>query len=111
MLEIFMGMKNFLLCFYYYHYLRNPNFLLLKVPCFNLAVKFSATNLLNSGAVIYLLWSGVLFSTAVRAAVVAKLVILGTSILTSFILALRIVLVAKLVISGILSSLSLILAL
>ena len=47
---------------------------------------------------------GILFSTAVRALVVAKLVILGISPLTSFILALRVVLVAKLVISGILSS-------
>ena len=37
---------------------------------------------------------------------VAKLVLLGISFLTSFILALRVVLVAKLVILGILSSLS-----
>ena len=48
-----------------------------------------------------LLWLGVLFSTAVKAVIVAKLVILGISPLTSFILALRVVLVAKLVISGI----------
>ena len=54
---------------------------------------------------------GVLFSTAVRTVVVAKLVILGILFLTSFILALRVVLVAKLVISGILSSIFLILAL
>ena len=54
---------------------------------------------------------GVLFSTAVRALVLAKLVILGISLLTSFILALRVVLVAKLVISGILSSICFILAL
>ena len=40
---------------------------------------------------------GTLFSTAVRAVVVPKLVILGISFLTSSILALRIVLVAKLV--------------
>ena len=51
------------------------------------------------------------FILALRAAVVAKLVILGISPLTSFILALRVVLVAKLVISGILSSIFLILAL
>ena len=38
----------------------------------------------------------VLFSTAVRAAVVAKLAILGISFLISFILALRVVLVGKL---------------
>ena len=42
-----------------------------------------------------------MFWTAVRAAVVAKLVLLGISPLTSLILALRIVLVAKLVVSGI----------
>ena len=58
-----------------------------------------------------LLTLGILFSTAVRALVVAKLVILGISPLTSFILALRVVLVAKLVISGILSSIFFILAL
>ena len=58
-----------------------------------------------------LLTLGILFSTAVRALVVAKLVILGISPLTSFILALREELVAKLVISGILSSICLILAL
>ena len=58
-----------------------------------------------------LLWSGVLFSTAIRAAVVARLVILGILFLTSFILALRVVLVAKLTILGVLSSISLILAL
>ena len=99
---------------------------------FNVAVNFSAVNLLNSGVKIYLLWSRILFSTAVKAAVVAKLVIsgllfltlfilalreavvaksviLGISFLISFILALRVVLVAKLVISGFLSSVSLIL--
>ena len=52
---------------------------------------------------------GVLFSTVVRAVVVVKLVILGMSSLTPFILALRVVLVAKLIISGILSSIFLIL--
>ena len=46
---------------------------------------------------------GILFSTVVRAAVVAKFVTTGISPLSSFILALRVVLVAKLVISGILS--------
>ena len=51
-----------------------------------------------------------LFSTAVRELEVAKLLILGISSLTSFILALRLVLVAKLVISGILSSMFYILA-
>ena len=58
-----------------------------------------------------LLTLGILYSTAVRGVVVAKLVILGISPLTSFILALREALVAKLVISGILSSIFLILAL
>ena len=81
-----------------------------------------------------LLTLGILFSTAVRGvvlaklvilsishltsfilalgeALVAKLVILGISLLTSFILALEEALVAKLVISGILSSIFLILAL
>ena len=48
---------------------------------------------------------------AVRAVVVTKLVILGISPLTSFILALRVVLVAKLVISSFLPSTFLILAL
>ena len=50
-------------------------------------------------------------STVVRAAVVAKWVVVGISPLTSFILALREALLAKLVISGILSSIFLILAL
>ena len=54
---------------------------------------------------------GILFSTAVRALVVAKLVIFGIPSLTSFILALREVFVAKLVMSGILSSIFFILAL
>ena len=53
----------------------------------------------------------ILFSTAVRAALVAKLVILVISFLTFFILALRLVLIAKLVMSGILSSIFLILGL
>ena len=46
-----------------------------KFACSNLAVKFSAVILLNSGVVIYLLWSGILFSAALKAAVVAKLAI------------------------------------
>ena len=58
-----------------------------------------------------LLTLGILFSTAVRAVVVDKLIILGILLLTSFILALRAVVVAKLVISGILSLIFLILAL
>ena len=44
---------------------------------------------------------GILFSTAVRAVVVVKLVILGISHLTSFILGSRKTLVAKLLILGI----------
>ena len=58
-----------------------------------------------------LLISGILFITAVNPVVVANLVILGISPLTSFILALRVVLEAKRVISGILSSIFFILAL
>ena len=57
-----------------------------------------------------LLTLGISFSTAVRALLVAKLVILGISSLTLFILALREALVAKLLISGVLSSVFLILA-
>ena len=53
----------------------------------------------------------ILFATAVRAVVVAKLVILNILSLTSFILALRAVTVAKLVILNILSLTSFILAL
>ena len=51
-------------------------FLPIKSACFNLAVKFSAVNLLNSWIVIYLAWSGVLFSTSLsfvlKAVVVTK---------------------------------------
>ena len=97
-----------------------------KFACGNLDAKFSTVTLLNSGVVMYLswLWSVIfflislifvlwsvfltklltlwfLFSTALRAVVVTKLVILGISPLTSFVLALRVVLVAKLVMSGI----------
>ena len=45
-----------------------------------------------------LLTRGILFSTALRAVLVVKLVILGITPLTSFVLALRVVLEAKLVI-------------
>ena len=48
-----------------------------------------------------LLTLGVLFSTAVKAVEVAKLLILGNSPLTSFILALREALATKLVMLGI----------
>ena len=57
-----------------------------------------------------LLTLGNLFSTAVRAVVVANLAILGILLLISFILELRVVLKAKSVISGILSSIFFILA-
>ena len=58
-----------------------------------------------------LLTLSILFSTALTAVVVAKLVILDILFLTSFILALRVVLVAKSVVSGTLSSIYFILAL
>ena len=58
-----------------------------------------------------LLTLGILFSTALRAIVVAKLVIFGILPLNSFILALRVVLVAKLVLLGISLLTSFILAL
>ena len=56
--------------------------------------------------------SDISFSTAVTTIVVAvaKLLILGNSLLIAFSLALRVVLVAKLVISGTWSSISLMLA-
>ena len=85
--------------------------MLAKFACANLTAKFSAVNLLNSGVVIYLLWSGILFSTAARSAVADKLVILGILFLTSFIITSKVVLLVKLVNSGILSSIFLILAL
>ena len=104
--------------------------MLAKFACFNLAEKISEVSLLNPAVVIYLaplrsviffsislmfvLWSiffltkllkqGILFSTARRAVLVAKLVILGISLLTLFILTLRVVLVAKTVMPGIVSS-------
>ena len=46
-----------------------------KFACAILAAKCFAAKLLNSGIVIYLLWSRILFPTAVKAVVVAKLVI------------------------------------
>ena len=55
-----------------------------------------------------LLTLGILFSTALREVLVAKLVILGISPVTLIALTLRVVLLAKLVISGILSSIFLI---
>ena len=58
-----------------------------------------------------LLTLGILFPTALRAVLVAKLVILGISLLNSFILTSRVVWVAELVISGILSSIFFILPL
>ena len=50
----------------------------------------------------------ILFSKVVRAEIVAKLIILGSLFLISFILELRVALVSKLVISDILSSVFLI---
>ena len=70
------------------------SFLLTKFSCANLGGTFSVVNLLNSGVVLYLLWSRILFSISVRAVVVAKLVILFILFLISFILTLRVVLVA-----------------
>ena len=115
---------NFLIRFFS---LSSKSVFVTKFACANLAAKFSAVSLLNSGVVIYLSWIwsvilfsifltklltlGISFSTAVRATVVAKLLILGISALTWFILAFRVVLVAKLVISGMLPSRFLILAL
>ena len=64
---------------------------------------FNSTNfcVIVSFFLTKLLTLGILFSTAVRAVVLAKLVMLGISPLTSFIVALTLVLVAKLVISAI----------
>ena len=84
--------------------------LLAKFACFNLKEKIYVVNLLNSGVIAYLSWLesaiffsvllvfvfwsvfltkllslGILFSTAVRTVVVAKLVILGISNLASFV--------------------------
>ena len=58
------------------------SFLLANFASANLAANVSAVNL---EVMIYLLWSSFLFSMPVNAVVVAKLVILGISFLTSFI--------------------------
>ena len=79
--------------------------------CANFVAKFSVVNLLNSGVVIYLLWSFILFSTGVKAVVIARLVMLGFLFLTSFILAVKAGVLANLVILGIPFLTSLILAL
>ena len=67
---------------------------------------------MNFGVIVYLIWSGIFISMEFSALVVlAKLVILGTLFLTSFILALRAVFEDKLVILGISFLTSFILAL
>ena len=67
---------------------------------------------MNFGVIVYLIWSGIFISMEFPALVVlAKLVILGTLFLTSFILALRAVFEDKLVILGISFLTSFILAL
>ena len=58
------------------------SFLLAKYACANLAGNFSAADLLNSGLVIHIVWSDILFSIAVRVLVAAKLLILGVLPLT-----------------------------
>ena len=99
--------------------------MLAKFACANLAAKYSVVNLLNSEVVLYLSWSwsviffsilpdfcyshfltklltlGILFSTALRAVVLTKLLILSVLPLTSFILALREAVVATLLILSI----------
>ena len=65
--------------------------------------------MLQSVFLTKLLTVGILFSTALRGVLVAKLVILGISPLTSFVLTLIVASVAKLEISGTLSSTFLIL--
>ena len=88
-------------------FLRNWQYHLL-LACANLAVNVFTV---NWSRVTYLPCSDISFSTVVRAAVVAKFVVLSILPLISFILALKVILVAKLVISGILSSVFLVLAL
>ena len=68
---------------------------LYKFACSNLALKFSAVNLLNSGVLIYLLWSCIFFLATARAVVVAKLLILDILFLTSIILVLGTIVVTK----------------
>ena len=99
--------------------------MLAKFACANLAAKYSVVNLLNSEVALYLSWSwsviffsilpdfcyshfltklltlGILFSTALRAVVLTKLLILSVLPLTSFILALREAVVATLLILSI----------
>ena len=59
--------------------------LLLNLLILNLKEKFYAVKLSNFRVVIYSLWSSFfLFSTAVRAVVVANLIVLGILYLTSF---------------------------
>ena len=69
---------------------------------------FSFSNLCVIVLLTKILTLGILFSTALREVLVAKLVILGISPVTLIALTLRVVLLAKLVISGILSSIFLI---
>ena len=69
---------------------------------------FSFSNLWVIVLLTKILTLGILFSTALREVLVAKLVILGISPVTLIALTLRVVLLAKLVISGILSSIFLI---
>ena len=75
--------------YYYIYYIIVISNFLFNFINFYVTVRFFLNRLLTLG---------ILFSTAVREALVAKLVILGISSLTSFILALRVVLVAMLVI-------------
>ena len=69
---------------------------------------FSFSNLWVIVLLTKILTLGILFSTALREVLVAKLVILGISPVTLIALTLRVVLLAKLAISGILSSIFLI---
>ena len=69
---------------------------------------FSSSNLWVIVLLTKILTLGILFSTALREVLVAKLVILGISPVTLIALTLRVVLWAKLAISGILSSIFLI---
>ena len=77
----------------------------------NFILNFTNFSVIVSFFLTKLLTLGISFSTAARAAVVAKLVMLGISFLTLFTLLLRVVLIAKLVILDILSSIFLMLAL
>ena len=69
-LEIIFLLKSFSLLSIFFTKLA-VSFLLPKLACANLTAKISAVNLVNSGVVIYLLWSGILFSTAVTAVALA----------------------------------------